>query len=484
MKKKIYISVKFKLTFVTTVLLALISLFIYYYFPERVAADRLENLSDKANTIAQMTAYNISNHSSSRNKKQWEKDIDDLLINESIRYLIIYKDNSIQYEFNIFTAVLSDYTNLENNVSEKWKTLKAYSPIIQNDIKVGDIYLGLSLSSVYESINDLRKNIAIVSIILFLISVFAVYFITKLFTEPLTIIVDAVKNISEGDLNQNITIKSYDEMAFLADSINDMSEKLAKSNREMDKITRELESRVNDRTKKLEDVLETLRLENTQRKKAELEITSSLHEKEILLKEIHHRVKNNLQIVSSLIFFQLKQISDPEMLEMLRDGQNRVKTMALIHERLYQSGDLANIDFREYLKKLTTFLMQSYGVNQAKIKLRLNVHDIKISVDTAVPCGLIVNELISNSLKHGFKNRDSGEIRVDMGFDEANKLIMKISDNGVGFPHGLKIEKTDSLGLRLVQNLTKQINGKAEFYNNNGTIVKITFSQPVMKKAS
>ena len=170
------------------------------------------------------------------------------------------------------------------------------------------------------------------------------------------------------------------------------------------------------------------------------------------------------------------------MLEMFRDGQNRVKSMALIHEKLYQSGDLANIDFKEYVKKLTNFLLQSYGVNQTKIRLKNNVQHVQLGVDTAVPCGLIINELISNSLKHGFKDMDEGEIKIDMGYDENDKLILQISDNGRGIPENFNIEKSESLGLRLVFNLTTQLNGEVKFYKKKGTVVKIVFLNPLHKK--
>ena len=158
--------------------------------------------------------------------------------------------------------------------------------------------------------------------------------------------------------------------------------------------------------------------------------------------------------------------------------------MALIHEKLYQSGDLANIDFKEYIKKLTNFLFQSYGVDQTKIRLRNNVQQVMLGVDAAVPCGLIINELISNSLKHGLRERGHGEIKIDMGYDEDNKLVLKISDNGIGIPPDFDIEKSESLGLRLVSNLTTQLNGNVKFYNNNGTIVKLVFPDPQLKKAS
>jgi two-component sensor histidine kinase len=301
---------------------------------------------------------------------------------------------------------------------------------------------------------------------------------------PLRKISKAVEKISYGDLTQYLAYKSINEFGIISESINSMVKKIANSDLEMSKIKKELENRVIERTQELEKVLNSLRIENIQRKKAEVEISSSLHEKEVLLKEIHHRVKNNLQIVSSLFFFQSKQISDPTTLEMFRDGQNRVKSMALIHEKLYQSGDLANIDFKEYLKKLTNFLMQSYGTKQSRIKLKNNIHNVELGVDAAVPCGLIVNELISNSLKHAFRDRENGEIRIDMGYDESDKLILKISDNGSGIPKNMDIEKSDSLGLRLVYNLTTQLNGKVEFINNNGTIVKIEFPKPNFKKVS
>jgi two-component sensor histidine kinase len=145
---------------------------------------------------------------------------------------------------------------------------------------------------------------------------------------------------------------------------------------------------------------------------------------------------------------------------------------------------LANIDFKEYIKKLTNFLFQSYGVDQTKIKLKNNVQQVMLGVDTAVPCGLIINELISNSLKHGLRERGYGEIRIDMGYDENNQLVLKISDNGKGIPQNFNVEESESLGLRLVFNLTTQLNGNVSFYNNNGTVVKLLFPNPQLKKAS
>lgn len=485
MKKKFYISLKAKLTIVTTLLIALISLFVYYYFPMKFEEERLVSLQEKANAVAKIAAYGISSGLYIEDYEASQDEIELLIKNEEIRYVVIFKDDSLYYEYNTFTAVLSDYKNVEKQpISEKWSIMKSYAPILMGDDKIGEIYVGYSLKPVFVKMDELRKNIGIVSLIQFLIGTIAVYLISNIFTKPLSKIVNAVIKITEGDLSQRVDIKSNDEVGFLARSFNEMVEKIGATNDKMDIINKELESRVKTRTHDLESALESLQNENKQRKNVELEISKSLHEKEVLLKEIHHRVKNNLQIVSSLFFFQSKKITDPVTLDMFRDGQNRVKSMALIHEKLYQSGDLANIDFKEYIKKLANFLFQSYGINQSRIKLKIHVQEVKLGVDTAVPCGLIINELISNSFKHGFSETDEGEIKIDMGYDETNKLNLKISDNGKGIPKDLNIEESDSLGLRLVYNLTTQLNGKVTFFNNYGTTVKLVFPNPNVKNAS
>jgi two-component sensor histidine kinase/HAMP domain-containing protein len=485
MKSKFYLSLKTKLLIVTTLLLAVISLFVYYYFPLKFENENLNSLQERANSIAKIAAYGISSGLYFEGIKSSNEDIETLIQNEEIVYVMIFKDDLLFYEYNTFVAVLNNYKDVDGErISKKWNVMKTYAPIMSADKKIGDIYIGISLAPVYNKIGELRENIGIISLILFVISTIIVFFIGSVFTKPLSNIVKVTNKIIEGDFTQRVEVISRDEVGFLAKSFNKMVERIENGNSEMDKINKELEIRVKDRTLELEKALKSLQAENTERKKAEIEISKSLHEKEVLLKEIHHRVKNNLQIVSSLFFFQSKQISDPKMLDLFRDGQNRVKSMALIHEKLYQSGDLANIDFKEYIKKLANFLLQSYGVNQSKIKFKNNVHDVHLGVDTAVPCGLIINELVSNSLKHGLKDSDSGEIRIDMGYNENNKLILKISDNGSGIPKDFNLEKSESLGLRLVHNLTTQLNGEIKFFNNNGTMIKLVFPDPNLKKVS
>jgi len=225
--------------------------------------------------------------------------------------------------------------------------------------------------------------------------------------------------------------------------------------------------------------------ELTERKRAEEQIKASLREKELLLKEIHHRVKNNLQVVSSLLDFQSEYIEDKQALDVFKESQNRVRSMALVHEQLYQSEGLARIDFAEYVQDLTAHLFRSYGVNWDVVSLKINVGNVLLGVDTAIPCGLIIGELVSNSLKYAFpggracseRSESKGEIRIDLHSDD-DKLTLIVSDNGVGFPEDLDFPKTETLGLRLVNMLTRQLKGTIELDRSGGTAFKITFARP------
>lgn len=212
----------------------------------------------------------------------------------------------------------------------------------------------------------------------------------------------------------------------------------------------------------------------TKLKDAENQMRASLNEKEVLLKEIHHRVKNNMQVISSLLNLQGKQIRDEQARSIFHDSQNRVKSMALIHESLYQTDDLSHIDFAEYLRKLITHISRSYQTQAENIKMKVNIGDIALGVDMAVPCGLIINELISNSLKHAFPAGRGGEILIDLtARDGGYKLTL--SDDGIGLPKDLDIERAKSLGLKLVRTLTEQLRGEFSCTNGHGTKFEISF---------
>jgi PAS domain S-box-containing protein len=214
----------------------------------------------------------------------------------------------------------------------------------------------------------------------------------------------------------------------------------------------------------------------THRKQMEAQIKDSLEEKEILLKEIHHRVKNNLAVISSLLELQSQYIKDKEDQELFRESQTRAKSMALIHELLYQSIDLKSIDFSEYMRTLINELFRTYLVDPGLVKLDMDLENVKLDINTSIPLGLIVNELVSNSMKHAFPDGREGTIKINFKLED-DHYLMSVYDNGVGFPEDLDFKNTDSLGLRLVNSLTDQIDGIIKLDRSQGTEFKITFKE-------
>ncbi|MEH2127617.1 PAS domain S-box protein [Nostoc sp.] len=223
-------------------------------------------------------------------------------------------------------------------------------------------------------------------------------------------------------------------------------------------------------------VLVAIHQDITEQKQAEEKIKASLKEKEVLLKEIHHRVKNNLGIVNSLLQMQCRRTQDPVVAATLRDSQNRIASIALVHEKLYRSEDLADIDFAQYIPDLTTHLFDSYNVSSNQIQLNIQVDNASLDIETAIPCGLIINELVSNALKYAFVGNMGGKIEVKFYQQSESTLTLIIRDNGVGLPENFDSKKTKTLGLTLVQGLVKQLRGKLEIDSQQGTEFKITFT--------
>ena len=196
---------------------------------------------------------------------------------------------------------------------------------------------------------------------------------------------------------------------------------------------------------------------------------------ETLLREIHHRVKNNMQIMSSLLSLQSRAASNPETSKMLADNQNRIQSMALLHEILYQSDDLAVVDFPKYIQRMVDHLFCSYGVNTQQIRLHLELDRIALQLDDALPSGLLISEVVSNSLKHGFPNGRTGEVRILLRRQSAATVSLVLADNGVGLPSGLDWTTSGSLGLRLVRALAEQLRGHLDIRSQGGTEVRLAF---------
>jgi PAS domain S-box-containing protein len=212
----------------------------------------------------------------------------------------------------------------------------------------------------------------------------------------------------------------------------------------------------------------------TERKHLQDEVTASLKEKEILLKEIHHRVKNNMQVISSLLSLQANLVKDPNGRELLRESQNRVMSIALVHEKLYQSQSLARINFSDYIRKVAENLFQSYGIQKTRIRLLVNANDIFLPINKAIPLGLILNELFSNALKYAFPDNRSGVISVDFTSAGGHNTLF-FRDDGIGLPEDIDLDHTGTLGLQLVTSLAQQIQGTVTLDRMAGTGFRIEF---------
>jgi len=239
---------------------------------------------------------------------------------------------------------------------------------------------------------------------------------------------------------------------------------------------KDMEVRIQNRTRELSQINQKLLGEIAERKLVEEALNKSIKEKDVLLKEIHHRVKNNLQIVSSLLSLQSQYVNEPGSVELFKESQSRIISMALIHEKLYQTGDLTRINLSEYANELIGDLFRSYSVNTHLMKYQIESKNILLDINTAIPCGLIINELVTNSIKHAFPDNRSGEIKIDIQCHDGN-CILKIADNGVGFPDDLDINDVKTLGLQLVTSLTKQLDGTIELDREGGTCFTIKFNE-------
>ncbi|QSB02938.1 PAS domain S-box protein [Methylomonas sp. EFPC1] len=214
----------------------------------------------------------------------------------------------------------------------------------------------------------------------------------------------------------------------------------------------------------------------TERQSAHDKLKQTLNEKEMLLKEVYHRVKNNLQVVSSLINLQAGNVTSPETADLLKQSADRIKAMALLHEKLYQSKDLARIDFNEYIRSLSDNLLFGYGAYSDKLKLNMKIDNVFLDVDTAIPCGLIINELLSNAIKYAFPGDRRGEIGIAFT-QEQGEYILIISDNGIGLPSEMDFKKSSSLGLQLVDTLTNQLMGQMSLDRTNGSTFTLRFTK-------
>jgi two-component sensor histidine kinase/HAMP domain-containing protein len=327
----------------------------------------------------------------------------------------------------------------------------------------GDFIGAIHLESELDVLDDqIRSSIMVTFLIIAVCASLALLLAFKLLrvvSQPITNLIDTANQVSQQrDYSLRAIKYGNDDLGNLVTEFNDMLQQIQVRDTE-------LEQRVQVRTVELSETNERL--------------SSSLEEKEVLLKEIHHRVKNNLQVISSLLSLQTRNIKDERDLEMFLNSQNRVKTMALIHERLYQSDDLSQVDFAHYIPTLVDSLFRTYKVSIQDIVMGVDVSDVRLGLDKAIPCGLMINELVSNALKYAFPDGRKGEINMYLGAiqidGDVDGVELIVRDNGVGFPEDLDFRNTKSLGMELINILVRQLHGTITLENKIGTKFSIVF---------
>jgi two-component sensor histidine kinase/HAMP domain-containing protein len=373
-----------------------------------------------------------------------------------------------------FSALVENVRKREENTDSAALTHEVEDRLLsQLNIKVyEDVLLGRKLRTsasahLFFVLMLSAGGILFVLLIIFMVVMVNSWMLARAITDRIDRLRDGASVIGGGNLDHRIDITGNDEFADLSETFNAMTAKLSGS-------YHDLENEIKER-KWAEEALQKTHDELA--KQVE-ERTRELREKEVLLKEVHHRVKNNLQVISSLVGLQADGSKDETVREVLRDVTHRVRSMALVHEKLYQSADLARIDFAEYARSLLSYLWRAHGAAAAAVRLTLDLETVSLPVDTAIPCGLILNELAGNALKHAFRGRSDGEVTVSL-HGTANGLRLRVRDNGVGLPAGYDWRQAgSSLGLRLVQMLAGQLDGAVDVRDEEGTVFDIAFGYP------
>jgi two-component sensor histidine kinase len=382
--------------------------------------------------------------------------------------------------------------------------LRSITPTLVLYVVLFSLVMSLVLT-VFTLYLDYRQELATVVLVSHMIStLFVAGFIYLLIRSKVTRHLSAIAAYAQ-DLNPDQPDRKLelqrsqtgvDELETVVTAVNSMRTRLLQDIRErnlldgqLQQYKEKLEELAAERTRELIATNKNLKLEIAERRHAEELLTtsqkqlqSSLKEKETLLQEIHHRVKNNMQVISSLLFLQANDINNEQIKAALQESQSRIYTMSVAHELLYRSNNLSEITVKTYLTKVTASLLQMYKVPSEKISLRIEADDTLLSIQKASTLGLIINELVSNSLKHAFPGDSTGEIDLDFKKTGANSVQVVVKDNGIGLPSGFDWRKSKSLGLQLVQTLTEnQLDGSIDLANGSGAtfLIRFDLDQPI-----
>ncbi|HSQ75595.1 MAG TPA: histidine kinase dimerization/phosphoacceptor domain -containing protein [Bacteroidota bacterium] len=592
-----HLRIRWKLALLIGIVFLIIACFFLIFIPNRVERIGDSALAAKARVVSAMTAANITSALVFQDTAQIAEELRSAMFSRDIRYAVVADlEGRILASVNYPEAIRCEYQGTPDvgrivAHADLWQTRER---IIHRNTELGDLFLGFSRIEVGSGREQVMKETAIVTLIVFLVGLLSVIGISGAVTAHLKAVVASARAVTAGDLKSRAPEGHGDEVGELARTFNSMLDRLSVAQRNLEEVNKDLEYRVSVRTEALlkeiaehrnteqslrlteqrqrqiidlvphfifaKDVegrfvvvneavakaygttveqllgrtdadvasseeearkfreadmeviasgteklipeeqittaagevriLQTIKIpftlsgstiasvlgvstDITALKTAENELKLSLREKDVLLKEIHHRVKNNLQIINSLLNLQVSDLHDPVIVDALKVSQNRIRSMALVHERLYRSGNLAGIDFSEYLELVAGQLLRAYDKRGVTCKVLSD--RVTISVDAAIPCGLIVNELLTNALKHAFVGRSEGHIEVIFRKSGEDLVELTVSDDGVGLPAAIDIQTAESMGLTLVASLAQQLQATIAIDRSAGTRFCLTF---------
>ncbi|MFH1197164.1 MAG: histidine kinase dimerization/phosphoacceptor domain -containing protein [bacterium] len=466
-------SVKGKIALTITSIIVLMALFVFWYVQIVFKSKSIDSLDKKAKMITTITSSLIAPGLYFNDFEAINNELIIVSRQNVINYIeVVDLKDSVIYCYNKSFPGKRYKSREYQKVDNELSIIFEKSTIEFEEEVLGKILIGASTAEIDIEIAEINKAILLLSFIILGVGIVLAIILSHLITRPLNEVVKTATAIKEGNFNVRANVKSNDEIGVLAVGFNEMVDKLHE-------FYSKLEDMVKIRTAELAETNHMLEKEIQERIKAEDKIQHSLDEKVTLLKEIHHRIKNNLQIIASLFFLQSEKIEDPQVKSLFFESQERIRSIALVHEKLYTTENFGCVDFPDYVK---TFVEKFISIRKGTfIKYEIDIQQFVLSIDEAIPLGLIINEILMNSIKHAFEselfddNKHEKKIYIN-GRIDTNQIYLEIGDNGIGFPANFDWTQCSSLGMKLIHGLAHQIDAVVHLESSNGVKYSIKFT--------
>ncbi len=432
-KRELSVYKKFILLFTTVaVMIILVTAGLFAFLSARSIKT---SINHESKTIIEIAANNIATPLYFSDYQSMDENLSPILKFTEVKFISVYDSVKVLLSHGSSSGEVAQIYPRDPDIAGVQEVFRSSillvqsMPIYQNKIELGTIYLGYSLDAMNDQLINSIIGAVLLGIVLIWSSFLPIRSFSKRITDPLKDLVTTMEDISGGEHNRRASVKTNDEIGHIAIIFNKMMDEIIKI-----------------------DLLET-----------------ALNEKAVLLKEVHHRTKNNMNVIISLLNMQRREMETREIDDVLQLMSDRIKSMSLVHEKLYRGGNFATINLDEYIINLTSQLKLSYMKTDDHISIEYDLDTMEVSLERAIPLGLALNEIITNAYKHGFKGRIEGNIRISLKTGSAEKFILEVSDDGLGLDPGLDIDDIKTMGMHLVEILIKdQLSGELSVQSNGG----------------